>query len=406
MVKILLTDDDPDKIRKVMEELKSIPGTTIEAIDVAHTVQEAKVLLRDNQYDLLILDIALPERSDTDPSPEAGIGLLRELSERTTYRKPREIIGLTAYPEAFVQANPKFAEELWHVIQFDGSSENWASQLKKKIKYIQLSLENPAAAKYESDLCVIVALRVPEFNAVLDLAWDWKDLELPQEVLSFKEGIFRNRGESRRVLSACSDRMGITAAAILGCKMIYNFRPRYLAMVGIAAGFKGLCRIGDILVADPTWDFESGKWVSSKEGREFEPAPHQLDLNPRLRSRFQTLADDQARLDEIKRQWRGNAPDSTLKMHIAPLASGASVRADGAVKSDIFEQHRKALGLDMEAYGIMAAAHEAPLPEVKAFTIKSVSDFADSKKEDIFQAYAAYTSAAALRIFAEEYLPF
>jgi nucleoside phosphorylase len=52
----------------------------------------------------------------------------------------------------------------------------------------------------------------------------------------------------------------------------------------------------------------------------------------------------------------------------------------------------------------MAAAHDAPLPEVKAFVMKSICDFADGEKSDNYQAYAAYTSASALRSFAEKYL--
>jgi hypothetical protein len=38
--------------------------------------------------------------------------------------------------------------------------------------------------------------------------------------------------------------------------------------------------------------------------------------------------------------------------------------------------------------------------DVRSFVMKSVSDFADGDKTDGFQAYAAYSSASALRILA------
>ena len=58
-------------------------------------------------------------------------------------------------------------------------------------------------------------------------------------------------------------------------------------------------------------------------------------------------------------------------------------------------QHRKLTGIDMETYGVYSAADEAPLPQPSVFALKSVCDFADERKNDDFQAYAAYTSAEA-----------
>jgi nucleoside phosphorylase len=68
------------------------------------------------------------------------------------------------------------------------------------------------------------------------------------------------------------------------------------------------------------------------------------------------------------------------------------------------QQHRKLLGIEMESYGVLAAAEESPRPQPIAFAIKSVCDFADLEKSDSFQHYAAYTSAEVLRRLVEEYL--
>jgi nucleoside phosphorylase len=91
-------------------------------------------------------------------------------------------------------------------------------------------------------------------------------------------------------------------------------------------------------------------------------------------------------------------------MHLGPVASGASVVADPSFLEEVKLQHRKLLGVEMEAYGVLAAAEESPLPQPKAFSIKSVCDFGDENKNDQFQHYAAFTSASALKIFVERYL--
>lgn len=403
---ILIVDDDSAKVRRIIEVLKRVAGIDLENISLASNALDAKKLLLKVDFDLLILDIALPERADQGPAVDGGVELLQEISERAIYKKPREIVGLTAFPEAFESANPRFTKDLWHVIQYDSSAKAWEGQLERKARYIQLVLTNQPRAEYDFDLCVITALPIPEFRALMDLPWNWGPLDLQGEIGEFKAGSFEAAGRKRKVVATYSSRPGMANSAILATRAIYNFRPRYLAMTGIAAGFKDECALGDILVADPTWDYGSGKWYMQGSKTKFDAAPHQIGLNAALRSRLQGMARETKLLDDIRNGWRGPTPKTALRMAIGPLASGAAVRADPKIAEEIRVQHRKTLGLEMEAYGVMAAAHEAPLPEVKAFVLKSVSDFADGDKADDMQPYASYTSAMALKIFVEKFLTF
>jgi nucleoside phosphorylase len=93
-------------------------------------------------------------------------------------------------------------------------------------------------------------------------------------------------------------------------------------------------------------------------------------------------------------------------VRIGPVASGAAVLQNPEIVADVQKQHRKTLGVEMEAYGVFVAAHEAPEPQPRVLAIKSVCDLADEQKSDDFQGYAAYTSARFLRLLVEEYLPF
>jgi hypothetical protein len=58
----------------------------------------------------------------------------------------------------------------------------------------------------------------------------------------------------------------------------------------------------------------------------------------------------------------------------------------------------------MKTYGVYMVAEEAPSPWPSCFSLKSVVDFADEKKNDKYQRYAFYTSAMALKYFTENYL--
>lgn len=187
-------------------------------------------------------------------------------------------------------------------------------------------------------------------------------------------------------------------------KMISAFRPRYLAMTGILAGMPGECELGDIIVADPSWDYGSGKWRLEDGVPIFEPAPYQISLNSFVRGKLALMSHDSSLVDDIRRTWRGQKPPTPLSMRVGPVASGAAVLAIPQVWDIVKRQHRKLLGIEMETYGVLAAAEASPLPQPKAFSMKSVCDFAGPDKNDAFQAYAAFTSAQALRVFVEQVL--
>jgi nucleoside phosphorylase len=404
MIRVLLVEDDPEKLRHVFTALDKVPGCDDENIDVAHTGMEAKQALRKNAYDLLVLDIALPDRTGDVPSSEGGITLFEEILARDVYIKPREVVGLTAFSDVRDKLGPRFAEDLWDVILYDPSSTAWAEQLQRKIRYIQMASQPGVVAAYETDLCLVTALADPELMALLDIPWNWSSFEIPGEGTVFKRGQFKTADRERTVVAAAAPRMGMTACSVLASKMIRYFTPHYLAMTGIAAGVRGECELGDIIAADPVWDWGSGKWYREKDSPVFAAAPHQLAVNSYIKGKLVEFAQDAETFDEIRRSWRGPKPNTVLQVRIGPVASGASVLTDISKTNEIKAQHRKLVGIDMELYGLFGAADDAPVPSPRAFALKSVCDFADEHKSDDLQPYAAFTSARALQVFMERYL--
>jgi nucleoside phosphorylase len=187
--------------------------------------------------------------------------------------------------------------------------------------------------------------------------------------------------------------MGMTAACVTACKAVERWRPRFLVMTGIAAGTQKKQNHGDILVAEAAYDYGSGKICENAGGkRTFIPSPSQLRIDPELQAILQRWEREQLQMDVIRKAWYSVQPTSP-KLILGVLATGAAVVQDKKHVLDIMSKSRKVVGLDMEAYAVFQASHLARAPRPRILVAKSVSDFADKRKKDDWQQYAAFTSA-------------
>jgi nucleoside phosphorylase/CheY-like chemotaxis protein len=405
MLKILVIEDDGDKLRRVMNCLKGSDETSAHSIHNARDAADAKRRMRDQRYDLVVLDMALPNHSDQPPTPYGGLSLLEDILNHDVYKTPRHIVGLTAYPDILEVAQPHFAENLLHIIFYDPTSEEWIEQLQRKLRHIELAeRSSPESLEYRTHLCIVTALHDPELTAILKLNWSWTMFELPNDGTVYYRGHFSRGGETREVIAATMARMGMISAAVLSMKMIAAFRPKYLAIAGILAGVRDQCELGDIVAADLGWDYGSGKLRTENGMTKLAAAPYQIALDSSILCKLHLLKKDATALNEIRLAWPGSTSRSTLQMHIGPVASGAAVISSCELMEVVKQQHRKVVGVEMETYGVFAAASESPLPRPFPFSIKSVSDFGEQDKHDDCQNYAAFTSSNALKTFAERYL--
>lgn len=405
MIRVLLVDDDAEKVRRVIGCLVE-SGVDKDHIDECRDAGKAKSLLRSTSYDLLVLDIVLPEHIDEPPAPDGGVRLLNTLEQRDTYHSPDHIVGLSAYPEARLAAMGPFAVKSWSVIHYGVSDNEWYSQLKTKAEQIiwaRQSFQNNAR-HFESHLAVVCALDEPELQAVLAIDWHWEKWREPGDPAIYHKGYYDLKGNRYAVHAAACPRMGMASAAVLSTKMISAFRPRFIANVGVAAAIQGRANLGDVIAPEVTWDYGSGKFSVIDGQPQFLQAPNQHQLDATLRGSLIDLAGDDAALRDIEKCWPADRPDTRLRLLLGPIASGAAVIADEEKAKEISIQHRKLLGIEMETYAIFDAASDCPSPRPTAFSLKGVSDFADSRKDDRYRRYAAYTSAQCLRVLCERHI--
>jgi len=257
---------------------------------------------------------------------------------------------------------------------------------------------------FKSDIGIICALEYPELAAVLTSLGGgsaWKEVGDTRLTHIYRESRLSTADHADlRVIATTATSMGLTAAAIATTHLVLEFRPRLVAMIGIAAGTRsGGKQYGDVLVADPSVDYNSGKVVLSGGIREFQPDPYPIGLNPRLRSVLQKYRFAHPIFADIRKRWTGNIPPEANRLHVGPVGAADQVIDDETRITEIRKNWRKLIGVEMETYGVYRAVHEAPEPKPRAVSFKAVCDFA-AEKSDSWQEYAAFIAAE----FAVEFL--
>ena len=253
--------------------------------------------------------------------------------------------------------------------------------------------------KYDYHVALITVTATEE--AGLRYMYDnWKPLHLEDDDQEYYETSFTRNEQTYKIVTARAKEMGMTAAGVLTMKMITMFRPKYVIMVGIAAGIayrKHVDQIyGDVVVPDIVWDYSSGKFVSAKRASVnfgdvgFIPRPHFVNTDEEL-----IKAVEQAM----------ESKENECHVYIGPMACGSTVVASSEiVEKQIHSQYGNTAALDMESYAVMYAVKEAPAPKPKGLVIKSVCDYADEGKSDQYQKFASYTSAQFAKLLYEKFL--
>ena len=253
--------------------------------------------------------------------------------------------------------------------------------------------------KYLTDVALL-SVTTTEFRAVMHFH-DWKAKTFAEDDQIYDVAEFERDGKTCTIVHAKMSEMGMTAAAATAMKVIFLFRPRYLIMVGIAAGVVKEeledQRYGDVILPDVIWNYSAGKFVSPEMA---EIRYGDVGFLPRSTS--------ESIPEEILPYLRQAvaSEDNPCHAYIGPMACGSTVVASRELlEKQIYTQYRHTAGLDMESYAVVYAANHSNDPKPIPIIVKSVCDFADSKKSDDYQRFAAYSSCEFARFLYEKILP-
>lgn len=396
MIQILVVDDNNLRVHHIKELTTSYKPQEVQ-ITYAASVIEAKQMLFDTLFDVILLDLVLPLRADSTPMDTGGADLLREMVRINRYKLPHHVLVISEYEDALKDLSNISNELAFSSIKYSASDDEWKTRLRNFLDQI-LRVQSHSAIEYDYDFAIICALDNPELSEVKRLPYNW----MPLGVVNDSTDYFIGTYAGKRIICASAYEMGMSASAILATKIILNFRPRYLIMTGIAGGVPGKdLRFGDVMIADPSFDYESGKRIFDGEKSIFKPDFKPLRLDDKVCQVIKHIANRSDALFHIYDSCYYEKPDNMLQVKIGPVGSGAAVLSDPTVINRVLEQNRKFMGFDMEAYAVMLAGAIAPSPKPSTIVIKSVSDFGEGKT-DKYQKYAAYTSANIMDLFIKE----
>lgn len=409
-MKVLIVDDSSQKIGMIRNVLKSANCYDILELEHCLDLNNARLKLKLNYYDLLILDLNMPENIGEEENLEAGISFLDEIIETISIKKPTDIIILSAFDESLLALKKEVEKSGFFIIQYNETSQEWGNILKSKIEYINLCLSQRRYIPKPPNCDVLLITAVPiETNSVVELSDAWEYVQIPEDPTVYRKTCFKKENsDDISIIHVQQSDMGMTVAAAITSKAILTFKPKIIVMVGIAGGLGNDVKLGDIIVATDVWNYSSGKYVDVNDNNEIKivlnPDPKHLLMQVSLKDKLLAQNYEQI-LNDIKNSFYNPLPSKALNVHFGQMACGTAVVASQELVAKQVKAHsRKVLGLDMESYGVCYASSSTTTPEVPTLIIKSVSDFADKDKNDKAQEYASYTSARFAKYIIENIL--
>jgi nucleoside phosphorylase len=238
--------------------------------------------------------------------------------------------------------------------------------------------------------------RQPDFAVLAALPWEMDaflrhmgsctEVKCPSPSVRTYYGCTTVTGTSLIVSRALG--MGPLHAASLARDVADQWRPRFIILVGIAAGIGKEVRLGDIAVAKQIVNYDPARLTAAGVDRRFEvyrSDPILLDKVIHLR--------ESAWISQLTVRRPDNQLSQTPRVHSGVILSGNAVVADESTADDLQSIWNKAIALEMESGGMATSLHELPNPP-GFIVVKGISDFANSQKSDEWQLYAADASAA------------
>jgi nucleoside phosphorylase/CheY-like chemotaxis protein len=395
MIKVLIIEDNLEKLRMINSFLNDVCNIKENFISVADNIKSGREELIQNQFDLLLLDLVLPVNNTDEASPEAGSNFLDEIHYNPNINIPIHIIGLTEFDEIFKKYRENFDDKLWGLINFKLQENDWKDKLKSKIFYLQ-SFKNKYVEILENrnkyDIAIITALNL-EFEQLIKTT-NWHKIDRENDPIVYYATNINTKNNNNKKIIACSiNQMGMQASATVASKVISIFSPDKIFITGICAGIKESgVNIGDIIVANQCWDYESGKVTEDSSGNLlFKPDIHCIPTDQTVISKLTDFSNVKNYLSNIYNDYEGDKPNTQLKVLYGPIGSGPYILSSKQYLKTLLLSERKLLGVDTEGYGLFKAA-QFHTGTVSVF-IKAVSDLGDENKNDYFQKFAAYVSA-------------
>ncbi|PFH12390.1 nucleoside phosphorylase [Collimonas sp. PA-H2] len=192
---------------------------------------------------------------------------------------------------------------------------------------------------------------------------------------------------------------GNVDAAATTALLLSELRPAHVVMLGIAAGMRDKCKLGEVVISDRMVAYEGG---AALEGGKVEARPEITKLRTKVQQDLNGyLANTTAARVRLERAYSAAEVVFPIETDAGPIvtdlmprpatiASGELLLRDPVKFRALRELHGKTEVAEMEGAGVFAACAQRDVP---VLVIRGISDFGDSLKDNRFHALAAKAAA-------------
>lgn len=368
-MRVVVFEDDRQKYAAIVKSLESkgVRENSIKRIEnIANFVSIAQ-----DDFDLCIIDLLMP----TIPAGDArssGMEILHMLDYAGKKRVP--LLAITSFVEEADRYRDAFASRGCIIYDFS-RTETWTAALDVFLAQAR------DRGRYEFVIFTAIAeerdayLRLPDFKHESSLRYGVNHWDL---TIGSADGTI-----------VLLQRMGLVNASVEIARVLELYAPRVVAMSGICGGMSGNSVLGQLLVAERCWEYQSGKWYDDA----FKAEPYHAVITGRAGRVLGKMVESHDLLARLESGFPGTKrPGAITAPKMAPFASGSAVIASEERLRSVEDQHRKVAAIDMETFGLYRAI-EMSGRIVHSFCAKTVVDMANVAKNDDLHFYGSYLSA-------------
>lgn len=157
MIRILIVDDSKKKRSNISALILDNHDILQSNVVEVECVRDARRILYKDYFDLMILDLVLPNEIGGDSLPQNGVSFLNELAINPSIKVPIHVVGISGFQDEVQKFNNDFKSRLWNLIDYDESSQVWQDQLQSIIFHLVKTRQQFISASFTNQSDIIIA---------------------------------------------------------------------------------------------------------------------------------------------------------------------------------------------------------------------------------------------------------
>lgn len=131
-VKILIVDDNYEKVQQVADSIKNIENVEL---DYVNNVRDGLIKLKNTHFDLLLVDIVLPQSLGEEPKSSSGIDMLEAVYSNNLLNHPHDIVVVTSHEQAYQENKQKVKRFGLPLVKIQPDDSCFTILINNKVKY-------------------------------------------------------------------------------------------------------------------------------------------------------------------------------------------------------------------------------------------------------------------------------